>query len=124
MECCLCGISEFAVCFKLRKRKLVIINEKEVRKIICSRCVQGLLRTSQEHKNKAYTKSLERGMPEKAKAIQLFINQEELNASKTELFRPGISRGRSVRNLPSADQRKYRSKHRIKPLGKRRTSIR
>ena len=65
---------------------------------ICSSCVQQLLSASQEDLKRAYTKAIEKGYQNKAKAIESFLD-EERHYGKTENSKRNMERKRPVRKV-------------------------
>lgn len=65
MNCPLCGARE------------ITKHPQDVKSIICSTCVQVLSFQTQEALKKAYQLALEKGMPDKAKALETFLEKEQ-----------------------------------------------
>ena len=93
MECLFCGFPEPGYWPDLDKE------------FICSRCVQILLSADQEDLNRAYHKALEKGYPNKAKAIKSFLIPEETNVRETKKPKRGTIRKKPMRVVkPTRDQ--------------------
>jgi hypothetical protein len=69
---------------------------------ICSRCVQMLLATNQEDLKKAHTKALEKGLTNKAKAIESFLMEDEIEQRRPTRYNQRTADGKrtagSIRN--------------------------
>jgi hypothetical protein len=72
---------------------------------ICSLCVQLMLSADQAELTRAYSKAIEMGYPDKARAIQSFLIPEEINVRETKQARRNMGRKRPMRTArPSRDQ--------------------
>ena len=73
---------------------------------ICSRCVQILLATDQEHLNRAYQKAMDKGYINKAYAIDSFLHEGTFDHErKAEKPKRGLVREKISRLAgPSRDQ--------------------
>jgi hypothetical protein len=93
MECLFCGLPE---------KGYPSDPDKE---FICSRCVQILLSADQEDLNRAYRKAIEKGYPNKARAIESFLMPEEINARETKVTKRNLVRKRPMQSVrPSRNQ--------------------
>ncbi len=72
---------------------------------ICSRCVQILLSADQAELKRSYSKAIEKGYPNKARAIESFLIPEEINVRETKQARRSLVRKRPMRTVrPSRNQ--------------------
>ncbi len=72
---------------------------------ICSHCVQMLISADQADLKRAYTKAIEKGFINKARAIESFLIPEEVNVRKTEKLKRNMGRKRPMRTArPSRDK--------------------
>ncbi len=73
--------------------------------LICSRCVQILLSADQAELKRSYSKAIEKGYPNKARAIESFLIPEETNARETKKPKRGTIRKKPMRVVkPSHNQ--------------------
>ena len=81
---------------------------------ICSRCVQILLGADQRDLKKAYTKAIACGYPDKARAVETFLDTEEnINGQRKPVSKQRgrhINRKRVVRAIGDKEKRIGRSK--------------
>ena len=101
MDCQFCGFPEPAHRPSLDKE------------FICSGCVQLLLSADQTELKRAYSKAIEKGYPNKARAIESFLTPEEkINEQRkpfTKKRRRHIDRKRIVRTIGNKEKRIGRS---------------
>jgi hypothetical protein len=72
---------------------------------ICSQCVQLLLSADQSELKRAYSKAIEKGYSNKARAIESFLLPEDINVRETKQARRNLVRKRHMRTVrPSRNQ--------------------
>ena len=72
---------------------------------ICSRCVQILLQANTVELKRAYDKAIEMGYPNKARAIESFLQPEEIYVRETKKPKCSSIRKKSMRVVrPSRNQ--------------------
>ena len=72
---------------------------------ICSPCVQILLQGNQIELKRAYDKAIEKGYPNKARAIESFLQPEEIYVRETKKPKCSSIRKKSMRVVrPSRNQ--------------------
>ena len=59
--------------------------------IICSQCVQILLAADQQDLKRAHAKSIEKGIIDKAKAIESFLTEDEIEQRKPTRYNQRIA---------------------------------
>jgi hypothetical protein len=69
---------------------------------ICSQCVQLLLSADQEDLLKAHAKAIEKGYSNKAKAIESFLEPEDINVRKTKVSKRNMVRKGHMRTIRPA----------------------
>lgn len=93
MTCLLCTLSEKQ--FDLnRGQRIPAKHPQDVTGIICSNCIQVLIATRQDKFKKAYQVASDKGIPDKAKVLESFIEEEfiengEAKKPKRNLIREG-----------------------------------
>jgi hypothetical protein len=93
MSCLFCGYSE---------RNYIPTSGND---FICSHCVQMLISADQEDLKRAHSKAIEKGLTNKARAIESFLIPEEVNVRKTEKLKRNMGRKRPMRtSRPSRDK--------------------
>ena len=65
---------------------------------ICSRCVQLFLSADQNDLKKAYIKAIEKGYPDRARAIESFLHEDEYYG-KTKKSKRNMERKRPLRKI-------------------------
>ena len=72
---------------------------------ICSRCVQLLISADQEELKRAYSKAIEKGYPNKVRAIESFLIPEEISVRETKIAKRDMVRKRFMPTVrPSRNQ--------------------
>ena len=96
---------EIAFNFFTKKRQPVKLPEN-VRKIVCSNCVQRLLLATPEEKRKAHQIAKSKDMPDKAEALSLFTSEDFTNEPEANDSRSDLARKRSVRKIKPSNREK------------------
>jgi len=94
---------------------------EDVTGIICLRCVQVLLSLNQEQIKSAYRKALDYGLMDKAKALETFLEEEEI-VGETKKPNRDMDRIGALRKVRLASH-KIRQKHTARQLDKRRVAV-
>jgi len=87
MDCLFCGFPETGY------------RPEAEKEFICPECVQILISADQEDLNRAYSLAIEKGYPNKARAIQSFLIPEEINVKETKQARRNMGRKRTLRTV-------------------------
>jgi hypothetical protein len=69
---------------------------------ICSRCVQVFTAADQVELRRAYNKAIEKGYPNKIRAIESFLIPEEFNVRETQKSKRNMVRKRPLRKTRSS----------------------
>ena len=97
--CSLCGMPSTQ--FDLAKGQHVVAKHPgDVTGIICSKCMQILLGSTQAQIKCAYQKALDAGLPDKAKALENLI-EEEQSDRETKSIERDLVRKRALRTARS-----------------------
>ena len=120
MICLLCSLSETQFDIN-RGKRIDVKHPKDVTGLVCSSCMQVLIASSQEKIRKAYQVALDKGMLDKARALETFLEEEEQNG-ETQKFDRGVDRAGTLRKTQSAYHR-IRSEHTARKLDKRRVAV-
>ena len=118
MNCLLCGSPKIK--FNLnRSQHETIKHPGDVKGLICSDCMQALISSSQEKIKAAYQKALNAGLIDKAKALEIFLEEEIIENGETKKPSRDMDRVGALRKVRLAGH-KVRSKHTVRQLDKRR----
>jgi len=121
MNCLLCGSPEIK--FNLnRSQHETVKHSGDVKGLICSYCMQILIDSSKEKIKAAYQKALNAGLMDKAKVLEIFSEEEEMNDRKTKKPSRDMDRVRALRKVRPAGH-KVRKEHTIRQLDKRRVAV-
>jgi hypothetical protein len=66
---------------------------------ICGSCVQLLLGAEQDDLKRAHAKAIKKGYLSKARAIESFLIEDEINVRKTKKFKRNMVRKRPLRKI-------------------------
>jgi len=96
MDCIICRFSSTQ--FDLnRKRHVATKHPDDAKGLICSKCIQVILASTQEQIKGAHQKALSLGLLDKGKALEGFIKGVKENVTETTEVRSDMVRKRPVR---------------------------
>lgn len=104
MNCIICGMPENQYDVTSKKH-IEVKHPKDVTGIICSRCVQILITSSQDKIRAAYQKAIDEGLLDKAEALKRFLNEEDYHVRETKKPKRSLIRKGFVRMVrPTTNQ--------------------
>jgi len=121
MNCLLCGSPEIK--FNLnRSQHETVKHPEDVTGLICSDCMQVLISSSQKRIKAAYQKALNAGLMDKAKALEIFLEEEIIENGESKKPSRDMDRVRALRKVGLAGH-KIRQEYTVRQLDKRRVAV-
>ena len=104
MDCLLCALSEKQ--FDLNGGQRVAVKHPgDVTGVICSNCMQVLIATKQGKVKQAYDKALNDGLMDKAKVLEILLEEEEQDVRETKKPKRNLIRKGPLRMVrPTANE--------------------